>query len=279
MNGLATGFLVIGLMGFPACAQTSGTSSASRVPTATTQRTCDEAFADHAIDPVRGKITIDVKDITPAMRTNPSFATSQDQPALDAWLRARKECAQTPQVEQLGTQYQRVLQGTDELIVQLRAGKITYGQFNTMRTKNVAQGDRERRAEQLFPLQDYVNQPNIEKDPAALGYVFHRCCALYAVVVKIFESETDPERVKLRNSLTDRVNNFTRAAIRLMMKGTNLSEGEAEKKVLDLIADLANLYGKRIESTRLRTNNMFDDPLIGGDMAVCKTLAAQLSND
>ena len=196
-------------------------------------------------------------------------------------------CSNSPNAA-LRAWYQKVLHRTDELIVQLRAGKITYGQFNTMRIENVAQGERERRdgqqgatqgGAQLIPLQDYINQPDVEKDPAALGYVFHRCSALYAVVVKGFEPETDPERVKLRNSLTDLVNKFSLAAIRLMMKGTNLSEGEAEKKVLDLIGDLANLYAKRIEAIRLRTNNMFDDPLIAGDMAVCKALAAKLSND
>ena len=37
--------------------------------------------------------------ITPAMRTNPSFATPADKSALDAWLRARNECAQTAQTQ------------------------------------------------------------------------------------------------------------------------------------------------------------------------------------
>jgi|SRR5215471_6621510 len=34
---------------------------------------------------------------------------------------------------------------------------------------------------QLVPLQDYIGQSGVEKDPVALGYVAERCSALYSV--------------------------------------------------------------------------------------------------
>jgi len=47
---------------------------------------------------------------------------------------------------------------------------------------------------QFVPLQDYIGQPGLAKDPAALGYIADRCSALYAVFGKNLEDETDPER-------------------------------------------------------------------------------------
>ena len=49
---------------------------------------------------------------------------------------------------------------------------------------------------QFVPLQDYIGQPGVEKDPAAISYVAQRCAALYAVFGKNLEDETDPERRK-----------------------------------------------------------------------------------
>ena len=46
----------------------------------------------------------------------------------------------------------------------------------------------------FVPLQDYIAQPAVEKDPVAIGYVMNRCSALYTVFAKNLEGETDPER-------------------------------------------------------------------------------------
>lgn len=111
-------------------------------------QTCQAAFADPAIDPIRGKITIDVKDISAAMRNDPRYAAPQDKPALQAWLRARRQCenpsALFPGNPRLAASYEAVLRRTDELIWELIEGRMTYGQFNTNRIDNVQQGARER---------------------------------------------------------------------------------------------------------------------------------------
>jgi len=129
---------------------------------------------------------------------------------------------------------------------------------------------------QLTPLQDYINQPGIEKDPAAFGYVMHRCAALYAVLVKIGEGETAPDRQKLTADLTDGMETLSGAAIQLMMRGTTMDVKEAQKRVVNLTGDLANLYAKRIEAVRLRTNSMFSDSLIAGDIATCGALLKKI---
>src|SRR6516162_8828948 len=52
---------------------------------------------------------------------------------------------------------------------------------------------------QFVPLQDYIAQPGVEKDLAALGYVADRCTALYLVVAKGLMEETDPERQRFKD--------------------------------------------------------------------------------
>jgi len=121
----------------------------------------------------------------------------------------------------------------------------------------------------FVPLKEYLAQPGVEKDPAALGYVMHRCSALYAVIAKNFEGESDPERKKIQAQLVDAVGTFSVLAIQLMMRGTTMTVKEAQERVINITADLGNLYGERIAAIRLRTNNMFDDPLIAGDAATC----------
>jgi hypothetical protein len=54
-----------------------------------------------------------------------------------------------------------------------------------------------------------------------------------------------------------------------MMRGTTMDAKEAQKRVVNIIGDLAKLYAGRIETIRLRTNNMYDDPLIASDTDTC----------
>ncbi len=121
----------------------------------------------------------------------------------------------------------------------------------------------------FVPLKDYLAHPGIEKDPASLGYVMHRCSALYAVIAKNFEGEADPERKKTQANLIDAVGKFSVAAVQLMMRGTTMDAKEAQNRVVNITVDLGNLYGERIAAIRLRTNNMFDDALIASDYATC----------
>ena len=86
--------VVSALILLSACAQLKARQQreAAQQAAANTRSTCDAASGDPAIDPVRDKISIDVKDITLAMRTNPNYVTAEEKPALEAWLHARKVC-------------------------------------------------------------------------------------------------------------------------------------------------------------------------------------------
>ena len=126
---------------------------------------------------------------------------------------------------------------------------------------------------QLVPLQAYIDQSDIEKDPAALGYIASRCSALYAVFAKGMEGETDPDRQRAKVEWTQIAENFMGTAEKTMMIGSTIEFQNAVAKEKDIIVKLGNMYTERIEDARLRTNNMFSDSIIAGDFSVCKTLA------
>jgi hypothetical protein len=129
---------------------------------------------------------------------------------------------------------------------------------------------------QLIPLQDYINQVGVEKDPAALGYIASRCSALYADFAKGMEGESDPQRQKAKDDWTQIAERFMGRATQMMMSGTTIEFKDALQREASIVVKLGNIYTERIEATRLRTNNMFDDSLIAGDFKVCATLAKTL---
>lgn len=129
---------------------------------------------------------------------------------------------------------------------------------------------------QFVPLQDYISQPGVGKDPAALGYVADRCSALYAVFGKNLEAEIDPERQKLMAEAHNAAEKFMGLAARLMMRGTTIEMKDAFARTANIVIELGNLYGDRIEAARLRAGNMFADPLIAGDFGTCKSLLAKM---
>jgi hypothetical protein len=128
---------------------------------------------------------------------------------------------------------------------------------------------------QLVPLQDYIGQSRVEKDPVALGYVAERCSALYSVFGKNLEGETDPERQRVMAEAFNAGERFMGLAVKLMISGTTMCGGCPAANSKN-VADLGNLYIDRIEAARLRTGNMFSDHLIVGDFATCKGLLAKL---
>ena len=126
---------------------------------------------------------------------------------------------------------------------------------------------------QFVPLQDYIGQPGVEKDPAALGYIAQRCSALYGVWAKNLEDETDPERQKLMVEWRDAFEKFMALAARQMMVGTTIEMKDAFARTSNLIIKLSDFYADRIETARLRAGNMFADPLIAGDFGTLKPIA------
>lgn len=125
---------------------------------------------------------------------------------------------------------------------------------------------------QFVPLQTYIAQPGVEKDPAALGYVADRCSALYAVFGKNLEEETDPERRRIMAEAHVAAEQFMGIAARLMMQGTTIDMKDAFSRTANTVVQIGNLYAERIEAVRNRTGNMFNDSLIAGDFASCKGL-------
>ena|SRR5215831_6704021 len=75
---------------------------------------------------------------------------------------------------------------------------------------------------QLVPLQDYIGQSRVEKDPVALGYVAERCSALYSVFGKNLEGETDPERQRVMSEAFNAGERFMGLAVKLMISGTTI---------------------------------------------------------
>ena len=123
---------------------------------------------------------------------------------------------------------------------------------------------------QFVPLQDYIGQPGVEKDPAAISYVAQRCAALYAVFGKNLEDETDPERRKFMVEAHSAAEKFMGLAAREMMSGTTIQMKDAFARTAKTVVQLGDLYVDRIEAARNRAGNMFADPLIAGDFAICK---------
>jgi hypothetical protein len=131
-------------------------------------------------------------------------------------------------------------------------------------------------AAEFIPLQDYVAQDDVAKDPAALGYVASRCSALYLVFAKNLEGETDPERQKFKAEAASAGEQFMGVAVKSMMRGTTIEMKAALARTSKIVVELGNLYTDRISTARLHTNNMFSDALIAGDWAICKGLLAQM---
>src|SRR3982074_102159 len=88
---------------------------------------------------------------------------------------------------------------------------------------------------QFVPLQDYIGQPGVEKDPAALGYIAQRCSALYGVWAKNLEDETDPERPKLMVEERGAFAKFMARAAGHMMVGTTIEMKDAFARTSNLI--------------------------------------------
>ena len=129
---------------------------------------------------------------------------------------------------------------------------------------------------QIVPLKNYIEQPGVVKDPAAMGYVMERCAAFYAVFSKGLEGEMAPDRLRLKEETTTAAAKFWTAAVQLMMRGTTIQQKNAEARTADRIVDLGNLYAIRIAEAKLRNNNMFSDSLIAGDVNACKAILAKM---
>ena len=129
---------------------------------------------------------------------------------------------------------------------------------------------------QFIPLQDYIGQPGVEKDPAALGYVAERCSALYTVFAKGLEQETDPERQKVKNQALNAGEKFMGVAVQSLRLGTTIELKDAMIRTRNIVVEVGNLYTDRIEAARVRAGDMFADPLILGDLGVCKGLLPKL---
>jgi len=129
---------------------------------------------------------------------------------------------------------------------------------------------------QFIPLQDYMAQRGVADDPAAQSYMMSRCAALYVVIAKGMDGETDPERQKVKAETYGAGEKFVGAAAALSMRGTTIEMKDAFAQTAKTVVRLSNLYVDRIEAARLRTNNMFSDTLIAGDVSTCKALLAKL---
>jgi hypothetical protein len=131
---------------------------------------------------------------------------------------------------------------------------------------------------QFIPLQDYINRdPGFEKDPAAMGYVADRCAAFYIALSKGLEQETDPQRQQFRNEvLNPTAEKFMGVAVKFLMIGTTIELKDAMKRTQQTEVAIATLYIDRIAAAKARTNYMYDDPLLAGDLAICKSLLAKL---
>lgn len=103
---------------------------------------CKASLADHALDPIRGKVALyDLDAQTLAMRTDTSFAATAEKPAIKVWDQKRHECVALagPVLAALPVQVVAVLkaevQALDELIDDLYLGRVTYGQLAERRER------------------------------------------------------------------------------------------------------------------------------------------------
>ena len=108
------------------------------------------AFANPAIDPIRPKIAINIRDTTLRMQNDGAYATDKEWIALETWLKAREDCISASAAKRRATTPAQILsvqisveQRTNQLIGDLRGGKISYGQFNTARVGNVTEGSKQ----------------------------------------------------------------------------------------------------------------------------------------
>jgi hypothetical protein len=116
---------------------------------------------------------------------------------------------------------------------------------------------------QFVPLTDYIGQPGIATDPAALGYIAERCSALYAVFGKNLEGETDPERQRIMAETHSSAEKFMGLAARQMMRGMTIEMKDAFARTANIVVQLGNLYTDRIDSVRLRQQHVYRPPDCG----------------
>src|SRR5262249_15335043 len=97
---------------------------------------CLALWADHALDPFRGKLALDGEQTTYAMLADPERLRPQDKPLADLVSKTYKRCRAlyAPALAMLPPAVKTVVQGIfpkqDALIGQLSSGKITFGDYN-----------------------------------------------------------------------------------------------------------------------------------------------------
>jgi len=106
--------------------------------------------------------------------------------------------------------------------------------------------------------------------------VADRCSALYTVFAKGLAQETDPERQKVKDQALNAGEKFMGVAVQSLRLGTTIELKDAMIRTRNIVVEVGNLYTDRIEAARVRAGDMFADPLILGDLGVCKGLLPKL---
>lgn len=110
------------------------------------QQVCNSVYADPALNPIRGKVSLDRPDnVTFAMRTNTDYASDSERPAIALWAQKRDEChnAGAPALAMMPGPLSALMEGShnaiNALVAQLYLRKITYGQYAEKTAENIAQ--------------------------------------------------------------------------------------------------------------------------------------------
>ena len=95
---------------------------------------CEQEFTDPRIDPIRSALPLWIKDATSSMKSNDSFVTAGERPAVIAYVGWAKRCnlrfpADAERMRQIRASRVRQLNAAQAVGIDLYEGRLSYGQY------------------------------------------------------------------------------------------------------------------------------------------------------
>ena len=122
----------------------------------------------------------------------------------------------------------------------------------------------------MQPLKQFMTKNDLKKDLAAIEHVVVRCYAYYGVLASLLDHDNRPDRRDTVNRMLAGMDKLNEAWLGLSIQmQPKISEDVREKNFQAQSVAMAKAYVDRVNATRARTGDMFDDEVIKSDGAVC----------
>lgn len=118
-------------------------------------------------------------------------------------------------------------------------------------------------AQEMTPLQNYVGQNDLSKNPGAMGHVLLRCASLMTIMANYAEKQEGMQKAaKIYRTAGER---FLDASLK--------TPGMNQSLAVDQSARMEEAYIERALRAKALTGNVFDDPVLRSDAQFCSSLS------